>query len=71
MKVYVLTRASEEWKTVWGVYSSLENARQEHIEEFDNEENKLRWYNEHEGAFDLPMNAFPIRIDITEWEIDE
>jgi len=70
MKVFVVTHSSEEWKTINGVYSSLE-AVHAYYEEEDRftEENKLRWYNEYEGAFELPMNSFPIRIDTTEWEI--
>lgn len=68
MRVFVVTHASEEWKTINGVYSSLKAVHAYYEEEYD-EENNLRWYNEYEGAFDLPMNSFPIRIDTTEWEI--
>lgn len=70
MKVFVVTHSSEGWKTINGVYSSLE-AVHAYYEEKDRftAENKLRWYNKHEGAFEVPTCSEPIRIDTTEWEI--
>lgn len=69
MRVFVVTHSSDGWKTIDGVYSSIKSVHAYYEEEYAGEENNLRWYNEYEGAFDLPMNSEPIRIDTTEWEI--
>ena len=67
MKVFVVTHSSEGWKTVDGVYFSTKAVHAYYEDDYAG--TNLRWYNEYEGAFDLPMNAEPIRIDTTEWEI--